>query len=424
MKVLSRKLNFRVIILTLFVLTSGSVLNILGIDEILVSTLFVGVFLRSIRAGVLARRDFTVASLLTLLVLIILFALQAIDGGDSASIFNRNNVKIVLLMSTCLLASHYLGSRGNFIDQLHLVLLVFIVHGIASCAIFSFFPTQNVLFSAVDLKSRYLGYWPLVLQRAPVNYFGSASLMPTDFFGIKVFRAHGLAWEPGNFASYVNVFVFVNLFIRKSSRSVILGVVALILAFSSTGLLVLIMQFAAFAIINSRNVLRKNTILKLFLLPIASFMVVTLSLGNLNEKLYGDRSGSGATRFVDTVSALFTIYNNPFLGTGLAFTNYSSELNKSLEISREALSTHVAADRVSALSFTNSFLALYVQFGVPVALLFTVGLFRQTLIPRHKYIFGLVLIGSVSSAPLMLTPFYLLFVMSGLLNLWKVKNTS
>lgn len=419
------KLKFdsqRILIISL-VLTSGSILNIIGMDEFLLSTLFVGVLVLSIKRGLLTRKSFTLISLLTLLVLIILFALQAVENGNFTEIYNKNNLKMLLLVSICLLASYYLGSRNAFIEQLHLVLLVFTLHGIISCLVFSIFPTQNVLFSAVDLKSSYLGYWFGVIQRVNVDYLGNVDPATIELLGKKLFRANGVAWEPGNFAAYVNIFVFINLFVRKNTRSVIIGVIALVLAFSSIGFIVLFMQIIIASVMNLRHIWRKNTMLKLLLIPIIFFGLINLTFNNLNEKIYGERSGSGATRFMNTYSSLITIYNNPLLGTGFDFEKYSKELNETYNESREVMREYVSSDKVSTVSSTNSFLRLYVQLGIPIGLFLTISLFYQTIIPRHKFIFGVVVIVSASSAPIMLTPFYFMFVMSGSQNLLGLKKS-
>ena len=421
---IKRKLNVPIVLVTSLVLTSGSILNVIGIDEYLISTLFVGVFLWSLKVGVLTRKSFVLVWLMSLFGLTTLFALQAVDEGDLASLFNRNNIKVLLLFSACLIAAYYFTWRRDFVEKMHFVLFAFTLHGALSCLAFSLFPTQNVLFSPVDLKSQYVGYWPLVIQRVNVDYFGSLHLTPVQLLGLNIYRAHGLAWEPGNFASLVNIFIFINLFVRRNTKSVILGVLAVMLAMSSNGFLVLMVQFVAYMATNSRKFFRKHAILKLLLLPILSALLVGLSIDNINEKIYGERSGSGATRFIDTASAMIAIYNNPFIGTGVSFANYSNELSESLEMSRKALSAYVATDRVSGLTFTNSFLALFVQFGVPIALLFTVCLFRQALIPVYKGVFGLVVLLSACSAPLMMTPFFLLFVMSGFLDLLGIKDTA
>ena len=150
--------------------------------------------------------------------------------------------------------------------------------------------------------------------------------------------------------------------------------------------------------------------------------LVIATMNNLDEKIYGDKSGSGATRFLNTVSALHTIYEHPFIGTGFDFQNYTNELDKSFLNSQSLLSSYVDSEKLTSVSSTNSFLRLYVQFGIPVALILTIGLFKQTLIPRYKFIFAVIIIVSTSSAPLMLTPFYFLFMISGFLNLVGVKN--
>ena len=128
-------------------------------------------------------------------------------------------------------------------------------------------------------------------------------------------------------------------------------------------------------------------------------------------------------RFLNTVSALHTIYEHPVIGTGFYAENYFNKLNKSLNNSKSLTKLYVDSEKLTSVSSTNSFLRLYVQFGIPIALILTIGLFKQTLIPKYKFIFAAIIIVSTSSAPLMLTPFYLLFMISGFLKIFLKKQT-
>lgn len=411
------------LILILFILSSGSIFNILGINELIQITLFMVVLIISIKSGFLKNKNYLTILIFTLLSVLILFLLHAADYGELSNFYNYNNVGIFLLIFTSLLTGFYFNSKPNFLFYLNSILFFFTLHGIISCIIISLFPTQNVLFSSVDDGARYIGYFYVFFQRATVNYSGNLDPTVINYFGFPIQRAHGLAWEPGNFSAYVNIFIFLNLFLFKNRRNVIIGVLALVMAWSTNGLLVMLIQFFYFFIVNFKNFNVKYIIPKIVIGSFVLYTLVMATMNNLDEKMYGDKSGSGAVRFLNTVSALHTIYEHPVIGTGFYAENYFNKLNKSLNNSKSLTKLYVDSEKLTSVSSTNSFLRLYVQFGIPIALILTIGLFKQTLIPKYKFIFAAIIIVSTSSAPLMLTPFYLLFMISGFLKIFLKKQT-
>ena len=411
-----------IFMIVMLILSSGSIFNILGINNLIQITLFMVVFIISIKSGFLKNKNYFTILILTLLSVLILFLFHAANYRELSNFYNNNNIGIFLLIFNCLLVGFYFNSKPNFLFYLNSILFFFTLHGIISCVIISLFPTQNVLFSSDDEGARYVGYFYVFFQRTHVNYFGNLNPTFINFFGFPIQRAHGLAWEPGNFSAYVNIFIFLNLFIFKNRRNVIIGVLALVLAWSTNGFLVMLLQFFYFFIVNFKNFSKKYIIPKIVIGSLVLYVLVIATMNNLDEKIYGDKSGSGAARFLNTVSAIYTIYEHPFIGTGFYAENYFIEINKSLLNSKSSLSSYVDSEKLTSVSSTNSFLRLYVQFGIPIALILTIVLFKQTLIPRYKFIFALIIIVSTSSAPLMLTPFYFLFMISGFLNLVGVKN--
>ena len=407
-------------LLLLLILSSGSVFNILGINEFIQISLFVLVFIISIKTGSLKNKRQNIVLSMILLFVLILFFLQAANFGILSNFYDKNNIKIFLIIFTCILSTFYFNNKPNFLIYLNTTLFFLILHGVISCVIISLFPTKNVLFSTVDGGARYLGYFYVFFQRTIIDYFGNLDPTFISYFGFKIQRAHGFAWEPGNFSAYVNIFIFLNLFLLKNRRNVILGIMAMVLAWSSSGLLVMLLQFFYYFIVNLNKI--KFTVSKIFIGSFLLYALVILTVNNFDEKIYGEKSGSGASRFLNTVSALYTIYEHPFIGTGFNFQNYTNELNKTFLSSQEATDPYVDSDRLISASSTNSFLRLYVQFGIPIGLIFTISLFKQTLIPRNKFIFAAIIIISTSSAPLIMTPFYFLFISSGLLNLLGIKS--
>lgn len=419
-----KKLNFTShIILILFILSSGSVLNILGIDELIEITLFMVVLIISIKSGFFKNKNYIAILILILSSVLILFLFHTANYGEVSNFYNDNNIRIFLLIFTCLLTGFYFNSKPNFLYYLNSILFFFTLHGIISCLIISLFPTQNVLFSSIDEGARYLGYFYVFFQRTTVDYLGNLDPTFINYFGFPIQRAHGLAWEPGNFSVYVNIFIFLNLFLFKIRRNVMIGVLALVLAWSSIGLLVLLLQFFYFFVSNFKNYSKKYIIPKIVIGSFLLYALVIATINNLDEKIYGDRSGSGAVRVVNTLAALNAIYNNPIIGTGFYWKNYESKLYKNLINSKTASNSYVDTKKVNQDSaLTNSFLQLFVQAGIPIALILTIGLFKQTLIPRYKFIFAIIIIVSTSSAPLFMTPFYFLFISSGLINIFGIKN--
>ena len=412
------------LILISLILSSGSVLNVLGINDIIQVLVFSLIFAITFVKGILWKKEYLATLLFLLFGTLIVFFLQATNSGNFAVFYNNNNISFLLLLSTCVLVCFYFYSNPSFLVTLNSILFVFILHGIFSAVFLSVFPTEHVLFSQIlqddslnRYGTKYVGYIFLFFQRVHFNYFGNIDPYFVDYFGFHLQRVHGLAWEPGNFSVYANVFIFLNLFIFKNRRNIIIGVLAIIFSWSTAGLFVLLLQFGFYFISNLNKISFKYIVPKVLIGSILVFGLVIATMGNYNEKLYGDRSGSGGARVFNTYVALKTIYNNPIIGTGLDFKLYIAKLTKSFAVSKKITSQYVDSNNVRGAFSTNSFLNLFVQFGIPIGLLFTIALFKQTLVPDKKYIFAIIIILSTSSAPLIITPFFFLFVVSGLLNM-------
>jgi hypothetical protein len=418
-------------ILTLLILSSGSVLNILGINhfiQILVFTLITAIAFVN---GILWKKECLATLLLLLFGTLIVFFIQATTSGNFSDFYNNNNISFLLLLSTCVLVCFYFYSKLSFLVCLNSILFVFVLHGIFSAVLLSIFPTGHVLFSEVmsgnglnKYGTKFVGYFFLFFQRVHFDYLGNLDPYYVDYFGFYLQRAHGLAWEPGNFSAYTNIFIFLNLFIFKNRRNVVLGCIGILASWSTAGMFVMLVQISYYLIANINKFRLKYILPKLLIIGfVGSFLIIGFS-ENFYNKLYGERQGSGAVRVVNTLVTLKTIVNNPWIGTGLYYDRYMSVLSSSLQISKSTTEEHINSSSVKHASSTNSFLRLYVQFGIPLGLLFTIALFKQTLVPDKKYLFAIIIILSVSSSPLMMTPFFFLFIVSGLLNMIGFRNNN
>jgi hypothetical protein len=405
------------LIVTLLVLSSGSVLNILGIDEIILSLLFILTFVIAVKSGSFRSKKHGFTLLWLIFITLIVFALQAVDAGKLSLFYGVGNIRFVLLLATCCLVCFYFYYKPNFVLYLNSILLVFIIHAIVSTVIISVFPTENTLFSTLDGGSKYVGYLYLFFQRIHVDWWGDLEPSYISYFGFQLQRAHGMAWEPGNFSTYVNVFIFLNLFIYKKTRYVALGVVAIVLAWSTSGMIVMLGQFIYYFYSNRKKISSRFIVPQIIIGVLLLSWFAMATINNFDEKIYGDKSGSGASRLLNTVVALKTIAENPLIGTGFNFESYSNELDKSFSSSQSLISTFVDSESQREAASTNSFLRLYAQLGIPIGLILTIALFKQTLITKNKKLFAVIIIMSVSSAPLMFTPFYFLFITSGVLKM-------
>jgi len=413
-----KNLNFSLLfVLILLVLSSGSIFQTMGIDEYLQLIVLLIIFVISIKNGFFRNKSkITKLFLITFFTLIIFFV-QTLKIGNLLLLFNNNNISILVLITTCVLTSYYFKTKKNFLFNLNFLLKILVLHGIFSSLFLSFFPTESVLFTTISGGSKYLGNY-LFFQRTHVNYFGFLDPTYINWFGFNLQRAHGLAWEPGNYAVFVNIVIFLNLFIFKNIRFVIIGVVAVLLSWSTTGIIVMILQFSYSYILSLKKERLKYIIPRL--ITGSAILIVLLNIVNTNyeEKISGDRSGSGAVRVVNTIASLVTIYENPLIGTGFHWESYDKKLKNTLEYSKSITAAYVDSDKVSEdSSFTNSFLRLFSQLGIPLSLFLVFTLFKQNLVPKHKLLFGTIIIISTSTAPVLLTPFFFIFMINGVLNI-------
>ena len=164
------------------------------------------------------------------------------------------------------------------------------------------------------------------------------SVQPSEYnlinnLGIAIPRNCGYAWEPGAFAVYLCLAIFINLFISKSeNKSKIyfwILIAALISTQSTTG-------FAMFTIIILFYYYNKNLNIKLLLLPVLiTALVILFSLPFMGEKILNlgndtdeidtviessinneDEGSVSPQRFVSFMIAFEDFKNNPILGTG------------------------------------------------------------------------------------------------------------
>jgi hypothetical protein len=130
---------------------------------------------------------------------------------------------------------------------------------------------------------------------------------------------------------------------------------------------------------------------------------------NVTEKLYGAMSGSAEAREYDLRTGLRVTMEKPFTGIGFDYEKYFDIAGRvgfrEADLSRE---------NITERTNTNGLVVLLFSVGIPLALVFFYGMLRQRLF-RPRLLFGALIMLSLVSESLSLSPFVLMVTFSGLL---------
>ena len=234
-----------------------------------------------------------------------------------------------------------------------------------------------------------------------------------NLFGIEFCRNQGLFWEPGVLQIYLNLFFFIQAFLLKQNRWLILIGFVILGTYSTTGIIILIGQLI-YLFIQRFN---EN---KLFL-PIIflSFVPIYLVFSiNIEEKFRGNRIFSFQKRLFDFTQPIFIAAANPVTGVGLDLDQFQKLRyefyidSESLELINETLGVSLKGAGTSAGS-ANSLTFLLAAMGFPTAILFVFMFLRQKIINNHRLLFYFIVFVSVMSEPLFLRPFFFIYIISG-----------
>jgi O-Antigen ligase len=223
-------------------------------------------------------------------------------------------------------------------------------------------------------------------------------------------RADGFFYEPGVFQIYLNIFLYLTLFVFKSWKLAILAVLAVLCTLSTTG------AVTAFAIIcwfiPTRYINRGSLGARVAKAGVAALVIAALGAVasiNIADKLAGENRGSFWARQYDLITGLNIIVEHPLIGIGFDYNQYykaSSELG----YAETELPDRITLDRGNS----NGIIFLLYSVGIPLGIPFLIGMFRQTLLPDRALV-GLILFLGCFGESLIFTPFFLMFIFSGLL---------
>ncbi len=367
------------------------------------STLLITILVNSFKL----KRQLLNASIFTTASVLLLFLVNYFFAVNEQSI-DKYLYYLTVIMSSVLFYVHFKNNRSNqiFLLRLNFILKLIFFHSLLNFIAYFFVSEQLFDISSEYYSCKTYNY---------IFYYASdeINLSVMNLFGIEFCRNQGLFWEPGVLQVFLNLFFFLEAFIYKRNRWLLLIGFVILGTYSTTGIIILIGQLV-YLFIQRFN---EN---KLFL-PIIflSFVPIYLVFSiNIEEKFKGNRIFSFQKRLFDFTQPIFIAAANPLTGVGLDLDQFQKLRyefyidDKSLELINETLGVSLKAAGTSAGS-ANSLTFLLAAMGFPTAILFVFMFLRQKIINDHKLLFFFIVFASVMSEPLFLRPFFFIYIISG-----------
>ena len=345
------------------------------------------------------------SSMLTFLFIVSLFLINYIFAfNEQAENKYLYYLMVVLTSVLTLLFFHNNRTKNIMIERVYFVLKIITFHSILNfIAFFIIGDRLSIITSMYHECETFLNIFFYTTER---GFF--------TFFGVEMCRNQGLFWEPGVLQAFLNIFFFLEAFIIKRNKLLLLVVsFAILSTYSTTGLALLLIQ----GVVYFRSEFKDNKLLLPVILALSIPVYFAFTV-NVEEKIYGEKEASFQKRLFDLTQPFFIALEHPLTGIGLDLdqfqkmrsefyfsSSYLQSLEKVVGIDSKATGTNKGS--------SNSIMFLLAAMGFPTAFLFLYMFFKQQIITRKKWLIMLILTISVMSEPLLLKPFFFIFIISG-----------
>ena len=354
------------------------------------------------------KRSVYYSSLLVFIAVMFLFIINFICAINPQSITKYTFFGITIF--TAVLTVFYFYNQGTkevFINSLYFVLKLILFHSLFSFIAYYLVRDQLFLITSKyheSLTYNYLFYY--------VGYSKNAAI---NFFGFDLYRNAGIFWEPGILQIYLNILFFLELSIFKRDKLLLLLIfIAILTTYSTTGLLILLIQVIYFL----QKELKYN-IATIFILLVAIPLYFIVSI-NMTEKVYGERESSFQKRLFDLTQPLFIALEYPLTGVGLDNDRWQEVraefyINSDLNNTLRQVGVEQKFETTSRGS-SNSVMYMLAGMGFPTTILLLFMFIKQQIITQDRFIWFIILFLSIMSEPLLFRPFFLIFIVSGFLH--------
>ena len=424
MKITNTYKFFDTLLVTLLVFSGGGLLFVYFKDAASFFLCFLALvscvlFGKAVRARIFNSAVITISTF-SLMVLLVYFMSPLSQSFIKYGFYLLNGLICVLI---CI---HIFNNRDThyFINRLRVVLLYILVLSICNF-IFSVLLGYARIESLPFLESEYYH-----AQHFKYIFFYNPEKHKYTIFGIDFIRNQGLFWEPGVHQVYLNLLLYIEGFIfRRRGWIIAIIIFAILTTFSTAGFIIMSIILISLYFNSLVNyIIKGNPIIVIFLsvffITSSYYMGQKVILPNIINKAYGDQEKSFQKRIFDLIQCPCIAADYPLTGVGLdkeEFHEFRSSYNmtdrcKAVSDYFEEITGIDIKTRYTEKGSSNSITGLMATMGFPFSCIFLYLLFQQNLFNVRKKIFFSIIVISVFFEPLLLRPFFLILILSGMMS--------
>lgn len=344
------------------------------------------------------------SSLLTFILVSFLFLINFLSAPVEQSA--RKYLFFGIIIFSTIFTLFYFNNQSVeklFLSNLYKVLKLILYYSLISFLVYFLVKDQLFLITSEYHESLTFNY---------LFYYSPKEESVFNLFGIDFHRNAGVFWEAGILQAYLNILFFLELsYFNKDKKLLALILLGVLTTYSTTGLALIIVQIVYFL----RKEVKNNIVTVIFFTLL--FPLYFLLTTNINEKVNGENESSFQKRLFDLTQPFFIAIENPLNGIGLDLDRFNEVreefyIGTSIRNSLRDFGIEQTVDTTSKGS-TNSVMYLLAGMGFPVTILFIWMLFKQNIVKQNRWLWFLLTFIIAMSEPLLLRPFFLIFIVSG-----------
>ena len=348
------------------------------------------------------------SALLSFTTLFVLFFCNYFFATNFQSL-TKYTFNIIIILTTLFVFIYFNNQKKeSLLNSLYFVLKLILYHSVLSFLFYFFVSDDLFLISSQHHDSLVYNY---------LFYYSPKSASALNLFGIDLQRNAGIFWEPGILQIYLNILFFLELtYFNKNKSLLILIILTIVSTYSTTGLFLLMLQIVYFS---QKEYKRFSRLVILVLITLPLYFLFNF---NLSDKIYGQKSSSFQKRLIDLTQPFYIAVENPLTGIGLDLDSFQKEreefyINSNLN---DALFDYGLQQNLetSSKGSTNSIMYILAGMGFPTTILFLYMLIKQQIVRRNRLLWMSIILISVMSEPLLLRPFFFIFIVSGFVHLF------
>lgn len=327
--------------------------------------------------------------------------------------YNNDIFRYLTFYLRCILMGLFLtylkAKETNVISLLQPVLKFIALHAVIAFVL-SFF-VVNFLFS-INSESIYTNSFVYL-------FFYNSSF---NLFGITFYRNQGIFWEPGILQVYMNILFFISTFVFKERKWQIISVFLIFTTYSTTGIGMLLLQLLVMIFSKRVNVVQRSVII-LALASVAIPLFILNYQSKINDSVDSETGvTSSVLRVYDFIEGVSLTLSHPFTGIGLSEQTYQIIKNSQNDILSDY--SQIFVNNIDERISSNSIMYFLSRFGVLFGFMWFFFLYKQKVVNNNRLLFFLIIIISNFSEPLLMDPFFVLLICTGLYESFSFTNSN